>query len=209
MSKDYYKILGVDKSSSDDEIKKAYRKLAMQYHPDRGGYQEKFKEINEAYQVLSNPQKKAQYDRFGSADFNAGGFGGGQGGYQNADFNDFFSGGGFGFDGGMGDIFEDFFGQAFSQVQVEIKLSIAQAVLGTEVEFTTDGKEKISLKIPAGVQDGTQFRIPGKGKAYSKGRGDLIAIIRVGIPKRISEEERELYKKIAELEKKKKSWKFW
>lgn len=104
MSNDYYKILGVEKSASDDDIKKAYRKLAHQYHPDKkGGNEQKFKEINEAYQTLSNKDKRAQYDRFGKGfDGSAGGPGG-------------FSQGGFGFDfqggdfGDLGDIFEAFF----------------------------------------------------------------------------------------------------
>ena len=76
MSKDYYKILGVSRDASQDEIKKAYYKLAHEHHPDKGGEEEKFKEINEAYQVLSNKDKRAQYDRFGSA-FNNNGAGGG------------------------------------------------------------------------------------------------------------------------------------
>ena len=104
MSNDYYNILGVDRGASDDDIKKAYRKLAHQYHPDKkGGDEQKFKEINEAYQTLSNKEKRAQYDRFGKT-FD--GAGGGPGG---------FSQGGFGFDfqggdlGDLGDIFEAFF----------------------------------------------------------------------------------------------------
>src|SRR5580698_7142616 len=83
MAKDYYRILGVQKTASDEEIKKAYRKLAHQYHPDKaGGDESKFKEINEAYQVLSDKNKRAQYDRFGTAE-PMGGFGGnGAGGAQ-------------------------------------------------------------------------------------------------------------------------------
>jgi DnaJ-class molecular chaperone len=73
MSTDYYKILGVEKTASDAEIKKAFRKLAHKYHPDKGGDEKKFKEINEAYQILSDKEKRAQYDRFGSAgNFGAG-----------------------------------------------------------------------------------------------------------------------------------------
>src|SRR5277367_5638904 len=79
MAKDYYNILGIGKSASEDDIKKAYRKLAHQYHPDKtGGDDKKFKEINEAYQVLSDKNKRAQYDRFGTAE-PMGGFGGGAG----------------------------------------------------------------------------------------------------------------------------------
>ena len=87
MNKDYYNILGVSKNAPKDEIKRAYRKLAHQHHPDKnGGDDTKFKEINEAYQILSNDQKRQQYDQFGSA-FDQAGFGG-----QNANWEDIFSG---------------------------------------------------------------------------------------------------------------------
>lgn len=111
MPKDYYKILGVDRTASEEDIKKAYRKLAHQYHPDRpGGNEQKFKEINEAYQILSNKEKRAQYDRFGRMFDGAGPFGGG------FDFRNFSDGFEFGFDlrhfedlGGISDIFDAFF----------------------------------------------------------------------------------------------------
>jgi molecular chaperone DnaJ len=207
MAKDYYNILGIGKSASDEEIKKAYRKLAMKHHPDQGGDELKFKEINEAYQVLSNPQKKAQYDKFGTADFNQGGFGqGGGGGSYNVNFDDIFSGSsGFGF-GGMNDIFEDFFGAAFSQVRVELPISVAQAILGDEVSFQTETGEKINFKIPAGVQDGQVFQFRGKGASYRRGKGDLLLTIRVKIPKKLSKDEKELYQKIRDLEKNKRDW---
>ncbi len=209
MAKDYYKILGVSKNSTPDEIKKAYRKLAMQYHPDRGGNQEKFKEVNEAYQILSNREKKAQYDQFGTADFQGSGFGGGSQGYggsYNVNFDDFFSGsGGFGF-GRVSDIFEDFFGQAFSQVQVELPITVAQAILGDEISFKTQTGEKIDFKIPPGTQDGQVFQFRGKGMKYKKGKGDLLVTIKIKMPDRISQEERELYEKIREIEKSKRTW---
>lgn len=109
MSKrDYYEVLGVSRNATLDEIKKAYRKLAMQHHPDKGGDQAKFKEINEAYENLSDPQKKAGYDRFGHS---AGGqYGGGSGGF---DYSGFQSGG----FSDLGDIFETFFGGGASGFQ--------------------------------------------------------------------------------------------
>lgn len=210
MAKDYYDLLGVSKNATGEEIKKAYRKMAMKYHPDRGGDQVKFKEINEAYQVLSNPQKRAGYDQFGSAGTSSGGFSGtgfggqGQGNYQNGDFDETFSG-----FGGFGDIFESFFGNAFSQVQSELPISISQAILGDKVRFRTQNNEEIELTIPAGTQDGQGFRFTAKGMAYRGGRGDLIVTVRIKMPKKISREERELYQKLRELEHKKNSWKFW
>ena len=100
MANNYYDLLGVSKGASDEEIKKAYRKLAHKYHPDKsGGDEAKFKEINEAYQVLSDKSKRAQYDQFGQNFNGASGFGGGQGGFSSGgwDFSGF-QGGGNGFD---------------------------------------------------------------------------------------------------------------
>lgn len=108
MNKDYYKTLGVDKGASQDEIKKAFRKLALEHHPDKtGGKDEKFKEINEAYSVLSDDGKRRQYDTYGSAGPGMGG-GQGQGGFGGFDFSGFQQGGGEEFD--LGDIFGSFFG---------------------------------------------------------------------------------------------------
>src|SRR3989338_5566361 len=98
MSKDYYKILGVEKNASEDDVKKAFRKLAHQYHPDKqGGDETKFKEVNEAYQVLSNTEKRQKYDQFGSDFAQQGGFGGGM---EWDDFMKAARGGGFSSQGG-------------------------------------------------------------------------------------------------------------
>ena len=113
MPKDYYNLLGIQRTASQDEIKKAYRKLAHQYHPDKkGGDEAKFKEINEAYQVLSDPKKRSNYDNFGFA-YNDGGFQGGYDFNQGANFWDFFNQGtGRRSQGGFEDIF-DMFSEAF------------------------------------------------------------------------------------------------
>ena len=213
MNKDYYKILGVGKNASADEIKKAYRKLALKYHPDRGGDAEtekKFKEINQAYQILSDPKKRSQYDQFGSTFNQAGGQG-----FSGFDFSNFegFSreGGsrdwGFNFGGGLGDIFEDFFGQAYSQVNAEIEITPSQAVVGDKITLNVAG-ENIELNIPAGTQNGTTYALRGKGRAYgdSKKRGDLNITIRIKMPSRLTPEQKELWEQLKESEAKKKSW---
>lgn len=181
MKRDFYDVLGVSKSASKDEIKSAYRKMALKYHPDRNkepDAEEKFKEINEAYEVLSNDQKKGAYDQFGHAAFDpsSGGFGGQTHTQQNGPFTyTWQSGGGqnpFGntdFDfGGFSnpfDIFEQFFGGGFSGQQsrarrlstFKIQLTFLEAAKGCEKILNIDGKKK-TIKIPAGVDDGQQIR---------------------------------------------------
>lgn len=193
-NKDYYKILGVEKSASADELKRAYRKLAHQHHPDKdGGNEAKFKELNEAYQVLSDPQKRSQYDQFGSAEGNP--FGGG--GYEREGFSGF---SGFsaqdGPASGWGDIFDTIFGQAFSQVQTEISINLTSALLGEKIELQTSNGENITLDIPSGTADGTTFRFRGKGHAYKRGRGDLLVTVRVKLPRKLSREQRELFEQL-------------
>lgn len=178
MKRDFYEILGISKNSTKDEIKSAYRKLALKYHPDRNkepGAEEKFKEINEAYEVLSNDQKKSAYDQFGHAAFE-GGAGGpfGANTYTNQEgpFTFRYSTGGnpFGnadFDfGGFSnpfDIFEQFFGTSFGGqsrqrlTTYKIQLSFLEAANGVEKEFNLNGQTK-KIKIPAGVDDGQRIR---------------------------------------------------
>jgi len=149
MSKDYYDILGVNKTASADEIKSAFRKKAHEHHPDKGGDAEKFKELNEAYQVFSNAEKRQRYDQFGSAAFNQGGYGGAYGGGQG--FSGF-QGGGMNFDfedlgdmfSGFGDIFG--FGGGSRQsgrrssrgrdLEMHISLDFIEAAFGAEKELS-------------------------------------------------------------------------
>lgn len=160
-SKDYYQILGLQKGASDDDIKKAFRKLAIQYHPDKNKgdkeAEEKFKEVNEAYQVLSDPEKKAQYDQFGTTDFQ-GGFGGYEGGF---DFSEM---------GGFGDIFDSFFGGGFSgrrrkggpekgaDMEVTVKLTFDEAVFGVEKEININRNESCETCHGSGSKPGTSPR---------------------------------------------------
>lgn len=164
MSKDYYNILGVGKSASAAEIKTAFRKKAHQYHPDKGGDAEKFKEINEAYQVLSSPEKRQQYDQFGSNFQNgqAGGFGGfgGQGFGQGMNINmedlgDIF--------GGFGDIFGGFGGGGRSRraskgqdLVLDIKISFKEAAFGTEKEISYPRVGTCSVCHGSGAAAGTK-----------------------------------------------------
>lgn len=207
--KDYYEILGVSKSASADEIKRAYRKLALKHHPDRGGNHDEFTKLNEAYQVLSDPQKRAQYDQFGTSGSSGQGFGPNGapfgGGYsqgfsgQDFEFN-------FGGMGGLGDIFGDFFSQAFSTIQAEVQITPAQAVLGDKLEVNVAG-EHLTIDLPAGVQDGMQFRVGGKGRKTRNGqRGDLIIQVKVKMPHKLTKEQKELWKRLREVEQQKGSW---
>lgn len=207
MNKDFYSILGVSKTASDDEIKKAYRKLAHQHHPDKGGAKEKFQEINEAYQVLGDRSKRAQYDQFGSVGGHSspGGAGGfdpsNTGGFDFSGFRTSRGGGSspFGNGGGFGSIFEDLFDSAFSQVQVQMTINIPQAVLGDTVHFKTQLGDELELRIPPGVQEGTTFSFRGKGQQTRRGRGDLQVVIHIKIPNRLSREQKELYEQLKKI----------
>ena len=159
-NKDYYAALGLEKGASDADIKKAFRKLAIKYHPDKNqGNKEaenKFKEINEAYQVLSDPYKKAKYDMYGTVDFDGSGFG--SGGFGGFDFSDM---------GGFGDIFESFFGgggsggrrrngpQRGSDLEYTINLTFEEAVFGVEKEISIDRSEKCETCKGSGAKAGT------------------------------------------------------
>ncbi|MCJ7594464.1 MAG: DnaJ domain-containing protein, partial [Desulfobacterales bacterium] len=197
-SKDYYKVLGISRSATPEEIKKAYRKLAMQYHPDRNkgdkGAEAKFKEISEAYAVLSDGEKRKQYDRFGAEgfgrrftqedifrDFDFGsifkefGFGGGGRGQQHI-FSQVFGGGGRGQSRGQGSPFnasyDRFSGQPHAvkgqDLVYELSLTLEEAAATTSkiVSYSDGGsQEKVSVKVPAGISTGKKLRLQGKGQA--------------------------------------------
>ncbi|MFA7308946.1 MAG: molecular chaperone DnaJ [Patescibacteria group bacterium] len=157
--KDYYNLLGITKSASEDEIKRAYKKLAVKYHPDVNkdpGAEAKFKEINEAYQVLSDPKKKSTYDQFGTADFNGGGAGFGGGGF---DFSGF-SGGGESF-GGFEDIFDAFFGgqqkrsrgELGRDIEIIVPLSFEESVFGSEKSLSYSVLDTCQVCHGAGGED--------------------------------------------------------
>ena len=167
MSKDFYKTLGVDKSASQDEIKKAYRKLAMKHHPDQNkdnpDAEAKFKEVNEAYDILKDEEKRAAYDQYGSAAFD-GSMGGGPGGAGG--FGGGFGGGGF---GGFSDIFEDMFGGGFgggarggrnasrrgSDLQYTMEVSLEDAYRGKEATIKIPVQETCDACSGSGASPGT------------------------------------------------------
>lgn len=170
--RDYYEILGVQKGSSQAEIKSAYRKMALKFHPDKNKEKDaeaKFKEINEAYQILSDEKKRQAYDQYGHAAFDpaSGGFGGGNpfGGFQQGPFTWTYqtSGGGnpdFDF-GDPFEIFESFFGGGFGRTarhpRYSLTIDFMEAVHGVTKEVEVEGKKQ-KVKIPAGANDGTRIR---------------------------------------------------
>lgn len=184
MAKDYYKILGVEKNSSKDDIKKAFRTLAHKYHPDKkGGDEAKFKEVNEAYSILSDDKKRAEYDSYGRVFGNAGAGGAGQGGFQGGfggfngagfDFSQFTGAGGAeGFD--FGDILNDFFGgRATSKVRrgrdisIDVELSFEEAVFGVERKILIHKTAVCETCKGNGGAPGTEFVVcktcNGRGK---------------------------------------------
>ncbi|HET8991790.1 MAG TPA: molecular chaperone DnaJ [Candidatus Saccharimonadales bacterium] len=263
--RDYYEVLGVSKDASADEIKKAFRRAAVEHHPDRGGDEQKFKEINEAYEVLKDEQKRKRYDQFGHAGVGNGGgnpFGGSASGYQNINFD-------FG-DLGLGDIFSSFFGGNAGgpsrqtrgrDVEAAVEIGFEEAVFGTEKEIsltmddtcehckgsrtepgyelkncdqcggsgqvvsvtrtifgniqqaslcpkckgsgkipekacsvcrgkgTMNRRQEITLKIPAGIDDGATIRLREHGEAIANGpKGDLYINVRVKPHKRFTRE---------------------
>lgn len=209
--KDYYKVLGVERSATPDEIKKAFRKLAMKYHPDKNKdnkqAEEKFKEINEAYEVLSDPKKRERYDQLGASYSQWQARGGAPGGFNwnewmsgqgsrgqqvnTGDFGDIF--------GGFSDFFSAIFGgmptssgrQTYRQtstrptstrpanIEQKVQITLEEAFRGTQRIFQIDNR-RIEVKIPAGSKTGTKVRVAGAGPATGYGqKADLYLVLEV------------------------------
>jgi molecular chaperone DnaJ len=164
MSKDYYDILGINKTASKDEIKKAFYKLAHKYHPDKkGGNEQKFKEVNEAYQILSDDEKRSKYDQFGSGFENMGGGGyGGAQGFGGFDFSGFQNGGA---DFDLNDIFSDFFGGGMGRnsvrrgrdISTEIQISFPDAVFGITRKILITKTSECQVCKGSGAKTGTKM----------------------------------------------------
>lgn len=208
--KDYYKILGVDRNATQEEIKKAYRKLARQYHPDMNpgdkAAEEKFKEINEAYEVLSDPEKRRRYDQFG-ADWSRWQAGGGPGGFE--DFaRQWFGQAGphvqyvdldelFGQAGSLGDLFELLFGGVRARpragtrrptatmkgqdVEMPVEITLEEAFHGTTRQVERADGRVVTVKIPPGARTGSRIRFAGLGQPglFGGPPGDLYLTVTV------------------------------
>lgn len=195
MAKDYYRILGVDKSANDKDIKKAFRRLAKQYHPDANpnpSAEAKFKEINEAYETLSNPEKRKLYDQFGS-DYATMSNNAGAGGYKTQAQEVRFD------DSAFQDIFDSLFGgfgrgnrqnpntkaggsqkMRGQDITEEVVITLREAYEGT-VRYVESLNRKAKVNIPAGAKDGTKVRVKGEGEAGRTGgeSGDLYLVVKV------------------------------
>ena len=186
--KDFYKVLGVDKKAAADEIKRKYRGLVKDLHPDTNhgdsAKEEKFKAVSEAYEILSDAKKRAEYDEARSL-FERGGFRApGGGNFQGGDFSDIFGG------GNPQDIFANLFGgggrrgpRKGQDLQTEATITFRESIFGTNLDLrlSTDrgAAQNITARVPAGVNDGAKIRVKGKGAAGEAGPGDLFILLHV------------------------------
>ena len=222
--KDYYQVLGVSKNATTDEIKRAYRKQAMKYHPDRNpgnkAAEEKFKEINEAYEVLSDPKKREKYDQLGNSYYEWQQRGGTDGSFRWEDWTSGSRRGGARVDmNDLGDIFEemgfsDFFNSIFGgmgntgstrrtqtrssqplSVEQPVSISFLESYLGTQRIFQV-GNNKIEVKIPAGAKTGTKVRVAGAGPKQGNRKSDLYLVIDVQPDPRFERQGDDLYTEV-------------
>jgi len=187
--KDFYKVLGVDKKAAADEIKRKYRSLVKDLHPDTNhgdtAKEEKFKAVSEAYEILSDTKKRAEYDEARSL-FERGGFRAPTGGqnFQGGDFSDIFGG------GNPQDIFSNLFGgggrrapRKGQDLQTEATITFRESIFGTNLDLRlgTDrgAAQNITARVPAGVNDGAKIRVKGKGAPGEAGPGDLFILLHV------------------------------
>lgn len=220
--KDYYKVLGVDRKASADDIKRKYRKLALELHPDKNPGDEqaenRFKEINEAYEVLGDPEKRAKFDQLGSSYRAWEQTGGRPGGYDWSQWASGFPGGGVRVEvGDLGDMmggFSDFFNAIFGgvnpaspgmrgarssrgrDIEHPITISLQEAYTGTSRTIQLNGK-RLEVKIPPGARDGTKVRISGKGEGGGRQSGDLYLLIRVEKDARFDQKGDELHTSVS------------
>jgi len=198
MPRDYYEVLGLQRGASEGEVKKAFRRLARELHPDVNAHdpeaEEKFKQAAEAYEVLSDPEQRRTYDTFGHEGLRGGG--------------GFSPGAGF---GSVEDIFEAFFGGQGIRFTTRrgpmrgqdlvhtVELSAVEAMLGKAVKIPTHEGE-MEIELPSGIQHGTQFALRGHGLPGANGGppGDMVIAVRVIVPSNLSEEQRELAEKLEE-----------
>ena len=197
MSGDYYEILGVERDASAVDVKRAFRRLARELHPDVNAHdpeaEEKFKAAAEAYEVLSDPERRRTYDAYGHEGLRGGG-------YQPA--------GGF---GSVEDIFQAFFGSGFGfevrrgpmrghDLLHRVEISALDAMLGAKLKIPSQEGEEREIELPPGTQHGSQYALRGHGMPGTNGGppGDLVIAVQVIVPTELSEEQRELAAKLAE-----------
>jgi DnaJ-class molecular chaperone len=196
MARDYYEVLGVGREASSAEVKRAFRGLARELHPDVNDHdpaaEEKFKAAAEAYEVLSDPERRRVYDAYGHEGLRSGGFP---------------PGGGF---GSVEEIFQAFFGRGFGfefrsgpmrgqDLIHRVEITAPEAMLGTTVTVPSHEGDR-EMELPPGIQAGTQFALRGHGLPGSGGGppGDLVIAVRVVVPTDLTEEQRELAERLSE-----------
>jgi len=196
MAGDYYELLGVERGASEAEVKRAFRKVARELHPDVNAHdpeaEKKFKAAAEAYEVLSDPEQRQVYDRFGHDGLRQGGFppGGGAGFGSIEDLLGAVFGGAFGFEVRRGPM-------RGQDLMHAVEITAVQAMLGASVKIPSHEGER-EIELPSGVQHGTQFALRGNGLPGANGGppGDLRIVIHVIVPSDLSDEQRELAEKL-------------